>query len=440
MNVLVLDAVLASDGFVAYRSNTGVGGVNSPKIRYWNNTANSGNGSWSNETELASTGSPIRTLVLKQSPIDSKIVLVTLSDDGNLSGYVCMKYCDNASYWNYTFDVGSVWSFGLPAIQRRFDLSFETATGDLLLVYAVNDSNVARDLGYKVLPDNSTSFQGLTEQYINDPLHANNIQYSWVAMDSNPLNNSEEIIMSAFDLTDTDINAWVWNGNGFVMNISLTDAATATLNREAFAVKYTSDGSKGMVAAGDQAVGNLTSDYWNGTAWNGVTGYDINTSAGNNNDVNWLTMKADPSSDHLQMVIEDSGSDLYTSFWNGTGWNQTYFIDAGLDAVATRTADFSWLYDGSGRVIWDTDGAAGNTLSVRTCNPQCNTSTQTFSIYGGTGAWITLFTNPTATDLAKFLGFRLNNTFDIAPFRYNGTYLNYTNYGNITSDTIISTN
>ena len=439
LNIINLESCTATDGFIAYRSNTGINTLNSPKIRYWNNTANGGNGSWSSEIELPASDSPIRYLRMKQSPVSSKIVLVTLGDDGNLSGYVCMKYCDNASYWNLTTKIGMVWLASAPAAQRRFDLSFETATGDLLLVYGIYDTNVSRDLAYKVLPENTISFNGLTEQYINDGGHATDIQYIWVEMDSDPVNNSEEIIMGAFDDTDNDYNAWVWNGGAFGAIHSITDTASATSNREAHAVKYASDGSKGMVASGNFTSGDMVSAYWNGAAWTSLAPIDIDSTDGN--DIQWLSMKANPNNADLQLVIQDSGNDLHTAYWNGATWAMTSNIDAGVDVLTARTADFSWLPDNSGRLVWETDGA-GTTINQTVCSPQCNNATKlVFSTYAGTGAWLSLFQNPTASEVVKFLGIRLNSAFDIGAFRYNGTALNYTNYGDttITTDTTVAT-
>ncbi len=147
----------------------------------------------------------------------------------------------------------------------------------------------------------------------------------------------------------------------------------------------------------------------------------------------------------MQLVDIDSGSDLNTAYWSGAAWVVISNIDTGVDAVATRVADFSWLPTGStGRLVWDTDGAAAtNYLSTRICNPQCLAANgiQTITSYAATGAWLTLFRNPTSSEIVKFLGFRLNSGITLGSFRYNGTTQNYTNYGNniISTTTSVST-
>jgi hypothetical protein len=438
LSLIILDTVIAVDGFVAYRSNTGVSTTSSPKIRYWNNTANAGNGSWSAEIELASAGSPVRFVVLKQSPVDSKIVLVTSSDDGNMDGYICMKNCDNASYWDYTSNIGTV---SLVSSQRGFDIAFESNSGDALLVYGIVSANAAQDLAFQELPVSTTSFNGLTEQYINDGGHATDLVYMWIGMDNNPLTTSNEIIIAAFDDTNNDYNAWVWSGSAFGALNAITTGATGTSNREAHAVRYAADGSKGMVVSGTGGAGAINSEYWSAGAWTVVAAIDEDAGDGAA-DVQWLSLKADPSTDDLQLVFQASTSDLGTAYWNGgPTWAVTSNIDTGVDVATARTADFSWNPTGStGQLVWDTDGA-GTTLSQRTCAPQCTAAGLTVSTYAGTGAWVTLFRNPT-TELVKFLGFRLNNAFDIGSFWYNGTgALNYTNYADnvITGDTTVTT-
>ena len=189
---------------MAYRSNTGVSGISSPKIRFFNA---SGTGSWGSEIELPSAGSPVRWVMAKWSPISDKIVVVSQSDDGNLDGYACLANCTRLSNWVYSSNIGAIGTG--TSTRRRFAIEFETSTSDLVLLYGILSTNTARDFGYKVLPAASSSFTGLTEQYIDDTGHATDIQYAWIQLDRKPT-NSEELIASVFDITDTDINALLY--------------------------------------------------------------------------------------------------------------------------------------------------------------------------------------------------------------------------------------
>ncbi|HUL51693.1 MAG TPA: LamG-like jellyroll fold domain-containing protein, partial [Verrucomicrobiae bacterium] len=424
--VAVDPAVISSeDGIVAYRSTTGTSTSN-PKIRTWSRT---GSGSWGSEVELTSAGSPIRDLVLKYSPVSGKIVLVTLSDDGFLDAYVCTDDCGSSGSWTYTSNIGKVWSVAPAVDSRRYDVAFERTTGNAIVAYGVVDTNTAHDIAYKVLPAASTSFGGISEQYINDASKATDIQYTWIEMDSKPVTGSNEIVLAGFDSTDSDTNAFVWDGSAWGNFHNLGTGATATGNHEAVAVRYASDGSKALAAAGDGTTGNVASGYWSSGAWTTVAAVD--TSSGTNTDVQYITLKADPSSTAIQMVVVLSGNDMNTGYWSGAAWtiHGATSIDVNTDSSATRVADFAWNPTGStGMLVWDTDGA-GNTISSVFCNPQCTNAIQTNATWAGTGGWMSLYTNPASGGTSvQILGLRMNNAINLGSFHWDGSKP-FTNYG-----------
>ena len=419
------------DAIISYRSNTGADGVNSPKIRFWNST---GDGNWGSEIELPSAGSPIRYTVAKWSPISNKIIIITQSDDGNLDAYVCMENCTSTSSWVVTNNIGNVWTTPPFVSSRRFDVEFETTTGDAILVYAVDNPNPSIDLSYKVLPAENLSFAGIPEQNIDDTGHGVYVQYTWVRMDRNP-NASQELIAVGFDDTNADINAWVWNGSTWGNLVEISASATSTSGYEALAVRYASDGSKGMVVGANGTVGNVNTRYWNGSAWSGIITFDITPGS---RDVRWANLKADPTSDDLQGVFIASLNSLGTAYWNGSTWTITP-IDPGIDTSTQRCADFEWDYNGSqGYLIWDTDGN-GNTLSYRLCAPQCTGTISTIPTYAGIGRWITLYRQPNTLKRVRDIGVRLNSNFDIGSFYINSSTPTIYNYGDaaITADTTV---
>ncbi len=427
--LMLVCAAFATDAIAAYRSNTGTNGLNSPKIRIWNSTTNA----WGSEVELPTAGSPIRYITMKTSPLSGKTVIVTQSDDGYLDAYACISNCGSAGSWTVSNNVGRVWASAPGTSSRRYDFDFEQAAGDAVLVYGVVNANKARDLAYRVLPAASAAWGA--EQYIDDTGHSTDLQYSWVEVDAKP--RSDEMIMSGFDSTDNHINAWVWDGASWGNQLSLSTTATATGGYEAMATRYSADGSDGMVIGAAGTTGNMAWAYWNGASWSGISTWDI--SLADSNDARSVIMKADPSSAALQAVIVDSASHLHTSYWSGSAWTVTSNIDTAIDSSTTRPAGFDWMPTGStGRLVWDTD-TGGTTLSQRACSPRCTGSTSTFSAYAGAGAWLAMRTNPSTTDAAGILGFRLNSAFGIGSFGFDGT--TYTNYGDtaLTSSATVST-
>ena len=418
--------VFASSGFAAYRSSVNTG---NPKISLWNGSANGGNGSWSTSIQLPTSGSPLRQAVIKYSPISTKVALVTLSDDGYLDAYVCIYNCTDPLQWTVSNNIGQVWTTA--ATQRRYDIEFSSKNGDLMVVYNNNSLITGRSTVYKVLPHANLSFNGIADNYINDTLAPGPINVSWIALDKNPSSNSNELIVTSVDFNNQRVNAWVWNGTNWGNGVSISESVTAAGNYEALAVKYVYDGSVGMVIAGNGTVGNMNYRYWNGSTWSNKFTTDINVG---NNDIRWITLKSNPVSKTYQALFIDSGTDLWTSYWNGTTWiSLSAAIDAALDISTTRCADFSWYPEGTfGRVIWDRDGA-GTNLSQRLCNPYCNTTTLNVSAYVGTGRWITLFRNPYVNELVDFIGVRMNSANVLGSFWFNNVS-NYTNYG----DTVLA--
>ncbi len=418
--LLMVEVVAAADSMIGYRSNTGscaTNLLNCPKVREWDTSS----GTWGNERELATAGSPVREAVMRQSPVSNKKVLVTQSDDGWLDAYVCTNNCDVASSWVVANNIGQVWLNTPSPNSRRFDVEFESRTGDALLVYGVYNSDTSMDLAYRVLPAVATAWGFVS--YINDAGHATDIQYSWVELARDPVASSEELALVAFDSTDSDINAWVWSGSSWGNYKELTAAATATGGYEALAVEYEADGGNALAMGGDSTSGLVKYSAWSGSAWSSVFSFDIDS--GDTLDAWWLTLKADPFTDDLQLVVVDSGADLHTAYSSGTSWTVTSNIDTALDVSATRGADFAWEPTGNkGLLVWDTD-PTGTTLSYRGCAPQCTGTTKTASGFDGNGGWISMSTNPTSTDSVRIIGTRLNSNNDGGSFKYNGGIIDF---------------
>ncbi len=438
--VLLATPSNAADAIMAYRSNTGscaANALNCPKVRIW---SSDGSGSWGSEAELPTAGSPIREALVRHSSASQKIVLVTQSDDGFLDAYVCTSNCAAGSSWTVSNNIGQVWSAAPATHSRRFDVGFETATGDALVVYGVLSTSTTCDLGYKVLPAGSSSFSGIAEQCIDDD-SANggaDLVYTWVSLDGNSSSTSEQLIVVGFDSSGSDVNAWVWSESGWGNRIELTAAATATSGREALAVKYAADATKGMVIAGDGLVGNVVGQYWSGSAWTAADPGDVDGT--DNVDVNWIKLKADPATDDLMAVFVDSGSDLHAAYWSGASWTVTSNHDLAVDVIAGRPADFEWNPSGStGKLVWDTD-TTGTTLNVSTWTTGSGwVADPTISSYAAAGRWVALYGNPTDSNTVNVLGGRLNANFDIGSFSWDGG--SFANYGDsvITADTTVAT-
>jgi len=422
--VAFAEIAVASDAVIAYASN----GSAAPRLRFWNS---SGSGSWGSEIPLAGAASYVYYAVIKASPVSEKMVLVISDGGGSLHGYVCMSNCNVSGNWNLTSGIGTVTDAGV----RSFDVEFETSTGDAILVYAISSSNGARDLAYKILPNATRNFSAAsTVYYINDSGHGgggDDVDYSWVRLDRKPT-TSEELILTAFDSDNNDINAWVWNGSVWNNQTEISSTATDTNSDEALAVRYAANGSKGMVVGANGSSGAVAYKFWSSGAWSSAASTDMIPGT---DDVRWLNLKADPATDDLQLVLADSVNDLHTAYWNGSTWAVTNDIETDLAtsiAGDVRPADFEWNPSGStGRLVWDNDSTTGTTMRQRACSPQCTGAISVISSYNNETRFITLYRNPTVADTVDLLGARLmmpgGSLFNLGSFSFDGA--SYSNYG-----------
>ncbi len=460
--IFLMGMASASDAIIAYRSDSGGTAcpgpdLYCPKIKFWDSDAD---GEWGSEIVLNSTNSEVKWAIVKSSPVSSKIVLVTQSSGGStnydkLTGYVCMADCDNAANWVVTTNLATVSNTGggggSEIQERMFDVEFETATGDAIVVYSVDDDeDDEKDFGYKILPAATSSFASLIEYYIDDESDgSDDVEHKWVRLDRDPVPGSEELIMTAYNPEEHDIDAWVWNGSAWGSQAGISDDADNTGGYEALAVRYDAQGEKAMVLGAYGSKGKVNYRYWNGALWSSTNYFDVDTSGywcgyhtwcTDEYDVRWINLKADPDSNDLQAVFVDNGEDLHTAYWSGSSWTVESNIDESLDSGTTRPADFEWESEGStGILVWDTDGV--NTgLKQTVCSPQCSGATSTKYSYSGSGRWITLYSNPTEEDEVRILGARLKYSsgykgIGLGSFSFNGS--SYNNYGNyeITDDT-----
>jgi hypothetical protein len=423
--VFLAPMAFASNATIAYATNNS----NIPSIRSWNSA---GSGSWGPAISLPSSGAQVNFAMIKASPVSSKLVLITLSSDNNLDSYVCMSNCNSSASWQFISNIGSVGA----STERRYDVEFETSTGDAIVVYGVNSTDTSRDLAFKVLPATSTNFSGIPEQYINDTGHSTDLVYTWVRLDRKPT-SSEELILTAIENSNNHMNAWVWDGSAFGNQIEISSSTGATNAKEGLAVRYAADGSKGMAIGANGSSGAVDYRYWNGASWSSVSSFDSN--GADTDDVHWINLKADPVTDDLQAVMADSANDSHTAYWNGSTWNVTSNIETNLAQSAfgdLRPVDFEWNPSGStGRLVWDNGtSSTRDTLQYqRDCTPRCTSATTAVSIYTAStgGRFITLYRNPTDSDTVNILAASehspVTNTWNLTSFSFNGT--NYTKYG-----------
>ncbi|MEK6861639.1 MAG: hypothetical protein AABY07_06735, partial [Nanoarchaeota archaeon] len=256
---VITNMIDASNATIVYRATSG-SGINNPKIRVWNNITGQFNG----EIELAASGnpnSPLNHSIIKFSPVSSKRIVVVQDFAGNLTSYIS----NDGVTWTQTIGIGKVWLTAPATLSRRFDVAFETKSGDAVVVYGVFNSNGALDLAYKEIPRRTLDLSSIGEQYIDDADQSTDVQYSWVALARDPNKSRNDIILVAADSTNTDVKAWAWNGSNWTAENEIsTDISDAGMV-EVLAAEWAADGSKGMGCSASGASGAINCEYYNGT-------------------------------------------------------------------------------------------------------------------------------------------------------------------------------
>ncbi|MFH0896817.1 MAG: hypothetical protein V1850_02055 [Candidatus Bathyarchaeota archaeon] len=406
----------SSKGHIAYRSNTGVNLLGSPKERIWNGTI------WSSsETEMPDAGSNIRWIRTVYSPLSSRYyenIVVTLSADGYLDAYIWSGYS-----WSVTNNIGYV---GTTANNyRAFDIVYEKTSGRGILVYGVSSTNVTRDLAYKIWDGTQWS----SEYYINDDGHSTNIQIWWVALAAKPKSGSNEIGLLYIDNTDSNADAFIWDGSNWGNRHELT--GTVSINgEESIALAYEQTSANLMIVAGEGSL--IRWNRWTVSGWGTSATFDINT--GSALAMNWLSLKADPASNRSLLVSVDGASALCTAHWDGTTWTVDATHDTAVNSNAARCADSDWEPTGTkALLVW---GTASGSVSYKTWSVAGGWSGASTVSNAGTHPWIQLIRNPRAvTGDVKIIGATLNSNQDIFGFKWDGTTLTF----QATAFTIITT-
>ncbi|MEM3514751.1 MAG: hypothetical protein QW495_05450, partial [Candidatus Hadarchaeum sp.] len=332
-----------SRAFIAYRSNTGTFGIQSPKVRSWDGYA------WGAEVELPSAGSEIREIRVAVNPV-SKLsyenIVVTLSADLYLDVYVW-----NGSTWveNHNINSSPVRA-SYPTVNiRPFDIAYEMKSGRALLVYDVNINDATKDLAYRIWNGSSWS-----EEYYIDltGLASTNPNFSFIRLASFPDNTSDNIAMIVLDETNSDSLVAIWNGSSWG-NFNVLTQTNSTGTYEAIGIAYETNSKHVLAVSGVTTNKSMIWTEFNGVSWSAPTTTAF--VATGNVQARYILLNSNPTSDAIMLTIIDTRPGLDTMLWSGTAWGPYTSHDAAIDYSTFRCAYFAWNPTGqSGLLLWGT--------------------------------------------------------------------------------------
>ena len=354
---LILAALhAAGDGVLVY----GQAGNSLPQFRDYNSAANSFSAVRQTVSGAAGALFTVRTnpLTTKQEAVAAYVK----------SGTLRVLCTDGANWYEeWTQSVGGA------DTTRRFDIAFETNSGDVMVLYSRGVSGT-NELGYRTKSGGAAcGAASWSAAQTLDPLRTSGAAH-WVKMAPDRRADYDNIAAVWAD-SNSDLSAMVWNGSAWenepaaALETSLETVAAAQ-DSESFAVETESLSGDILVAwghaAGADGVNGVryATAAWNGGSPEHAWGGAVNAPAFLDDATN-LDLAANPASDEMVFAsIGNAGSDLQAGYWNGAAWANSANLDtsAQVPLAGTRLVAAAWVSSGTATrsVITYNDAAATN--------------------------------------------------------------------------------
>ncbi len=260
--------------------------------------------------------------------------------------------CFDGVNWNQEFQAAS----GGVGNRHRFDISFEKATGDAIVVYS-KGAHVFSQLGFRTKPGGAGCgaefWSG--ESLFNPARTANDIMY--VKLSSDKRASSNLIGMTWVD-TSEDIAAAIWNGTAFVNEPSaVTDnnleRISASHDIENMDIEYETLSGDLMLVWSNANGSNGTNGVRYRMCTGGVaacTWGPVTTPPTFSDDATNLDLAANPNTDEIVFAsIGNAGGDLQIGYWNGSAWTNTANADTSCNVpfTASKLVAVGWLVNGT---------------------------------------------------------------------------------------------
>lgn len=305
------------------------------------------------------------TFMMRTSPVKQEAVAGYVDSAGTLQ-----VMCYNGTSWSNEWTV----SVGGNGSTRRFDIAYETESGDVMVLYGTNAATT-NELAYRTKAGSSgcgsANWANITKL---DPLQTSGVVH-WVkiAWDKRATSN---LITAIWADENADLSAMVWNGTAWgneptAALETILEFVSVAQDVDDFDVEYESLSGDVMVvwANGMGTNGNNGSRF--ATCDGGTASCTWSTPAeklGGNDDATNMDIAGDPNSDVIIYgAIGDAGSDLSAGHWDGSVWiNMASFINVDMTAetpaAGTQLVSVGWLVSGAttrGILIYN-DAAANN--------------------------------------------------------------------------------
>mgnify|MGYP002364431658 CR=1 FL=1 len=342
--LLAPSVVLASDGSVVYSNNS-----TTPQYRAYAASANTFG------AETATAAGAAQTWVVNRA---------AATRDEHIAGYVTtggvlyiLRWNGSTATWSNEWNV-NVGGDGVNG--RRFDITYETTSGNAMVVYSTNatGSSGNAEMAYRIW--NGSSWTAAANVVANSTGFNQAAAVTWIKLRSRPTSGSNEIALLAADTGTTTANtsiltSFIWNGSAWTeAGTTHTGSAGATLpnttgqlmQNECFDQAYESLSGDLLVVF---SVGSANQQWYrtySGGTWGSATSYATGRAVPLQ-----MLAESDPRSDQVLVMWNRSGNTgVYANVWTGTAVGTTTNIANGNGlnptAVNKKHIAATWLVTG----------------------------------------------------------------------------------------------
>ncbi|MGB9743192.1 MAG: hypothetical protein ACPLW9_00520 [Minisyncoccales bacterium] len=343
--------VANGDGLILY----GISGNTTPQWR----TYNGGTNSFGAETGTVS-GATGLNFVVRTSPTKQEAIAGYVNSSG-----VLQVMCYDGTSWTNEWSV----TVGGTGTTRRFDIAYETNSGDVMVLYSTNAATT-NELAYRTKAGSTGCGTANWSAATNlDPIRTSGV-VQWVEMAWDRRSTSN-LITAIWADANADLSAMVWSGTAWGNEPSAaleTSLELATTQPDDFEVEYESVSGDVMVIWANSVGANGTNGVRYATCTGGTstcTWSAVQTPPTWADDATNMDLAANPNTDEMVFAsIGNAGSDLQIGYWSGSAWTNTANLDptAATPLAGTKLVACGWLTSGATKrsVCTYNDSAATN--------------------------------------------------------------------------------
>lgn len=287
------------------------------------------------------------TFATRTSPTRAEAITGYVTAAGTLN-----VMCFDGTAWTREWSA----TVGGTGTTRRFDVAYETGTGDAMVLYSANVA-AANELAYRTKPGSTgcgtANWAG--ETALDAARTSGTVHWVKLAWDRR---SAQDLVAAIWADDASDLSAMVWSGTAWgnepaAASETSLESVAAAQDVEAFDVEYETLSGDVMVAWANSAGADGTNGVryrvcaggTSACAWGAVT-----TPPTFADDATNLDLAANPNTDEMAFAsVGDAGSDLQAGYWSGTAWTNAANLDedCATPVAGSKAVTAGWLVSGA---------------------------------------------------------------------------------------------